>query len=46
MFKKLNFKALGSLALQLHIPTQTTPGQIRVLFDSADFPSNVQLLPK
>lgn len=46
VFKKLTFKAAASLALQLHIPTQTTPGQVRVLFDSADFASSVQLLSK
>jgi hypothetical protein len=45
VFKKLNFKSFGSLALQLHIPN-STPGQVRVLFDSASYPSNVQLLPK
>ena len=45
-FKKLNFKAVGSLAVQLHIPTLTTPGQVRILFDSADFASSLQLLPK
>ena len=45
VFKKLNFKSLGSLALQLHIPN-ASPGQVRVLFDSATYPSNVQLLPK
>ena len=45
-FKKLNFKAAASLGLQLHIPTQTTPGQVRILFDSADFASSMQLLPK
>lgn len=46
VFKKLKFKSVASLGLQLHIPTQTTPGQIRVLFDSADYPSSLQLLPK
>lgn len=45
VFKKLNFKAFGSLGLQLHIPTGS-PAQVRVLFDSASYPSNVQLLPK
>jgi len=45
-FKKVKFKAVGSLALQLHIPTLSSPGQVRVLFDSADFPSNVQLQAK
>src|SRR5688500_5604405 len=46
VFKKLSFKAIASMAVQLHIPTQTSPGQIRVLFDSADFPSNLQLIPR
>ena len=46
VFKKLNFKAAASLALQLHVPNMTTPGQVRVLFDSKDFPSSMQLLPK
>lgn len=45
VFKKLKFKSMASLALQLHIADQG-PGQVRVLFDSADFPSSVQLLPK
>ena len=40
-FKNVKFKAVASLALQLHIPTLTTPGQVRVLFDSADFPSSM-----
>lgn len=44
--KKLKFKAAASVLLQLSIPTQTTPGQVRILFDSADFASSVQLLPK
>lgn len=46
VFKNLKFKAAASVLLQLHIPTQTTPGQIRVLFDSADFASSMQLLPR
>lgn len=45
-FKKLKFKAVASIALQLHVPNMTTPGQVRVLFDSADFPSSLQLLAK
>ena len=45
-FKNVKFKAVASLALQLHIPTQTTPGQVRVLFDSVDYPSNVTLTGK
>jgi hypothetical protein len=45
-FKKVKFQAIGSLGLQLHIPTATTPGQVRVLFDSAQFPSNVSLISK
>ena len=46
VLKNLNFKATASILLQLHIPNLTTPGQVRVLFDSADFASSVQLLPK
>ena len=46
VFKNLKFKAAASVLLQLHIPSETTPGQIRVLFDSAEFASSVQLLPK
>ncbi|MFN2389827.1 MAG: hypothetical protein ABR575_09525 [Actinomycetota bacterium] len=45
-FKKVKFKAIGSLALQLHIPTQTTPGQVRVLFDSFDYASSISLFSK
>lgn len=45
-FKKVKFQAIGSLALQLHIPTLTTPGQVRVLFDSSDFPSSISLISK
>ncbi len=45
-FKKVKLKAGGALALQLHIPTLTTPGQVRVLFDSADFASSVALISK
>lgn len=46
VFKKLKFKAVASIALQLHVPNMSTPGQVRVLFDSADFPSSVQMLGK
>lgn len=45
-FKKVKFQAIGSLALQLHIPNLTTPGQIRVLFDSVDYPSSMSLISK
>ncbi|HET7482634.1 MAG TPA: hypothetical protein VFK89_07225 [Actinomycetota bacterium] len=45
MFKKVKMVAAASLGLQLSIPTQTTPGQVRILFDSSDFASNVQLIP-
>ena len=45
VFKKLSFKSFGSVALQLHIPNMT-PGQVRVLFDSATYPSSIQLMPK
>lgn len=41
VFKKVKFKALSNALLQLNIPTLTTPGQIRVLFDSAQYPSAV-----
>lgn len=44
-FKNLRFKAAAGLLLQLSIPTQTTPGQVRVFFDSPDFPSAVELKP-
>lgn len=43
VFKKLKFKAAAGLLLQLSIPTQTTPGQVRVFFDSPDFASSVEL---
>jgi hypothetical protein len=46
VFKNVKFKSMASLALQLSIPTQTTPGQVRILFDSADFASSVQLTAK
>jgi len=45
-FKKVKFKAGASILLQLSIPSMTTPGQVRILFDSSDFASSVQLLPK
>ncbi len=45
-FKNVKFKAIASLALQLHIPTQTTPGQVRVLFDSPDYASSISLISK
>ena len=45
-FKKVKFQAIGSLALQLHMPTMTTPGQVRVLFDSVDYPSSMSLISK
>jgi hypothetical protein len=44
-FKKVKFKAMGGLALQLSIPTGS-PTQVRILFDGADFASSVQLLAK
>lgn len=40
-FKNVKFKAVSNALLQLHIPTLSTPGQIRVLFDSTEFPSSV-----
>lgn len=45
-FKNVKFKAMSSILLQLSIPTGSGPGQVRVLFDSADFASSVQLTPK
>ena len=39
-FKKLRFKTLASLGVQLSIPTGN-PGQVRALYDSADYASNV-----
>ena len=44
-FKNVNVKFAASLGLQLSIPTQTTPGQVRILFDSTDFASTVALVP-
>lgn len=43
-FKNIKFKAVGSLALQLSMPGDAA--QIRILFDSPDFASNVSLSPK
>lgn len=43
VFENVKLKAVGSLLLQLHIPNQSTPGQVRVLFDSPDYPSNLTL---
>ena len=40
-FKNVKFKALSNALLQLHIPNLSTPGQVRVLFDSTEFPSSV-----
>jgi hypothetical protein len=45
-FKKVKFQAIGSLLLQLHMPNLETPGQVRILFDSPEFPSNVTLTSK
>ncbi|MBA2725108.1 MAG: hypothetical protein H0U53_03885, partial [Actinobacteria bacterium] len=41
VFKNVKFKALSNALLQLNVPSLTTPGQIRVLFDSAQYPSAV-----
>jgi len=41
-FKNVKFKAVSNALLQLHIPTMTTPGQVRILFDSTEYPSSVQ----
>ena len=40
-FKNVKFKALSNALLQLNVPNLSSPGQIRVLFDSADYPSGV-----
>ncbi|MGH2807464.1 MAG: hypothetical protein ACRDKT_09320 [Actinomycetota bacterium] len=45
-FKKVKFTAMSGLLLQLSIPTMTTPGQVRILFDSADLASTVHLEPR
>ena len=42
--KNVRFKAMSSVLVQLHIPNLTTPGQVRILFDSAEFDSNVQFI--
>lgn len=42
-FENVKFKALSNVLLQLNIPNLSTPGQVRVLFDSTDFPSSVTL---
>jgi hypothetical protein len=44
-FKNVKFKSMAGLALQLSIPGGS-PGQVRILFDSADFASSVQLTAK
>jgi hypothetical protein len=43
VFKNVNFKSEAWLILQLSIANNPHPGQVRVLFDSADFASNVAL---
>lgn len=40
-FEKVKFKALSNALLQLNVPNLSSPGQIRVLFDSASYPSGV-----
>jgi hypothetical protein len=45
-FKNVKFKMIGSLILQLSIANGPHPGQVRVLYDSADFASSVQLSVK
>jgi len=40
-FKKVKFKALSNALLQLNVPNLSSPGQVRVLFDSAAYPSGV-----
>jgi hypothetical protein len=44
-FKNVKFTSLWGLALQLSIPGGS-PGQVRILFDSAEFASSVQLTAK
>ena len=45
-FKNVKTSFAASFGLQLSIPSQTTPGQVRILFDSTDFASSVQLQPR
>jgi hypothetical protein len=44
LFENVKLKAAAGLALQLSVPTQTTPGQVRVFFDSPDFASNIEFI--
>ena len=40
-FKNVKFKSLANVILQLHVPNLSTPGQVRILYDSADYASSV-----
>ena len=41
VFKKVNFKATANMIVQFHVPNLSTPGQVRILYDSADYASNI-----
>jgi hypothetical protein len=45
-FKNVKTSFAASFGLQLSIPSETTPGQTRILFDSTDFASTVALVAK
>jgi hypothetical protein len=42
-FKKVNFRVVGSLVMQLSIANAPNPAQVRVLYDGAGYESGVQL---
>ncbi len=44
LFENVKLKAAATLGLQLSIPTLSTPGQVRILFDSADYASSIEFL--
>lgn len=45
LFENVKFKTVASLVVMLTIADQgTSPAQVRVLYDSADYPSRVELL--
>jgi hypothetical protein len=44
VFKGVNFKSAANMIVQLHVPNLSTPGQVRVLYDSADYATNVSFL--
>ena len=45
-FKNVNFKMQGWLIMQLSIADNPHPGQVRVLYDSTDYASSVELTVK